>query len=232
LSICHIDHLVIAAPSLEVGANFVRRALGVIPQPGGEHSRMGTHNLLLRLGEAAYLEVISPNPAVPRPERSRWFELDEYDATAPPRLTAWVARTDDIRKTVVEMPEDMGHVEAMNRGDLEWLITIPSNGGLLLDGVAPALIQWPIGRHPASHLHDLGCNLLRLEAFHSEPTRVSELLNCLGLGDVVSVQSLPDGASGYLTAHIGTPTGPRTVSTPNRFERSRDASSLGQGEDR
>jgi hypothetical protein len=211
----------------------VRRTLGVIPQPGGEHSRMGTHNLLLRLGEAAYLEVISSNPAVPHPERPRWFELDEHDATAPPRLTTWVARTGDIRKTVAEMPEDMGHVEAMNRGDLEWLITIPSNGSLLLDGVAPALIQWPIGRHPASHLRDVGCNLLRLEAFHSEPTRVSKLFNFLGLGDVVSVQPLPDGAPGYLTAHIGTPTGPRTVSTPNnRFERSRGASSLGQGEDR
>ena len=211
MSICHIDHLVVAAPSLEVGANFVRQTLGVIPQPGGEHFRMGTHNLLLRLGEAAYLEVISSNPAAPHPERPRWFELDEHDAAAPPRLATWVARTDDIRKTVAEMPEDMGHVEAMNRGDLEWLITIPSNGSLLLEGVVPALIQWPIGRHPASQLRDVGCNLLRLDAFHSEPARVSKLFNCLGLGDVVSVQPLPDGAPGYLTAHIGTPTGPRTV---------------------
>ena len=180
---------------------------------------MGTHNLLLRLGEAAYLEVISCNPAAPHPERPRWFELDKLEATTPPRLATWVVRTDDIRMTVAEMPEDIGGVEAMNRGDLEWLITIPSDGNLLLDGVAPALIQWPSGRHPASQLRDVGCNLLRLEAHHCEPTRVSRLFNHLGLRDVVSVQPLPDGAPGYLTAHIDTPTGLQTLSTPvNQFD--------------
>jgi hypothetical protein len=76
---------------------------------------MGTHNLLLRLGEAVYLEVISANSAAPHPERPRWFELDEHDATVPPRLATWVARTDDIWKTVAEAPEDLGHVEAMLR---------------------------------------------------------------------------------------------------------------------
>jgi hypothetical protein len=35
--------------------------------------------------------------------------------------------------------KNMGHVEAMNRGDLEWLITIPSNGSLLLEVVSRAL---------------------------------------------------------------------------------------------
>jgi Glyoxalase-like domain len=194
----------------------VQQALGVIPQAGGEHSRMGTHNLLLRLGEASYLEVIAPNPAAPHPGRPRWFEIDEYDAGAAARLATWAVRTDDIRKTVAEMPEEMGPVEVMSRGDLEWLITVPSNGKLLLDGVGPALIQWPIGRHPASNLIDVGCRLLGLEVFHAEPARVFKLLKCLGMGDVVSVQPLPNGTQGYLTAHIGTPTGLRTVSTPKR----------------
>ena len=128
------------------------------------------------------------------------------------------------------MPEDMGNVEAMNRGDLNWLITIPSNGSLLYGGVVPALIQWPVGRHPSSLLRDLGCNLLRLEAFHSEPARIASLFNCLGLGDVVSVQPLPAGTPGYLRAYINTPTGPRTVSTPDhRLERSQAMSSAGGG---
>jgi hypothetical protein len=55
---CYIDHIVITAPDLEVGAEFVRQTLGVIPQSGGAHPRMGTHNLLLRLGDSLYLEVI------------------------------------------------------------------------------------------------------------------------------------------------------------------------------
>jgi hypothetical protein len=194
---------------------------------------MGTHNLLLRLGEAAYLEVIASNPVVPHPTRPRWFGLDEYDAAAPPRFATWVVRTDDIHKTVAEASEDMGPIEAMNRDDLEWQITIPPDGSLVLDGVAPALIQWPNGRHPASHLRDVGCNLVRIEAFHSEPARVARLFDCLGLRDVVSLQPLPDGVPGYLVAHISTPTGPRIVSTPNnRLERSRGASWASQGADR
>jgi len=55
-----IDHIAITAPTLEAGAKFVKNVLGVNPQKGGEHLRMGTHNLLLRLGDTTYLEVISP----------------------------------------------------------------------------------------------------------------------------------------------------------------------------
>lgn len=73
---CRIDHITITAPSLAAGAEFVSQTLGVLPQVGGEHPRMGTHNLLLRLGDALFLEVISPNPLVPAPARPRWFALD------------------------------------------------------------------------------------------------------------------------------------------------------------
>jgi hypothetical protein len=73
---CTIDHLTVTAPTLESGAEYVRRALGVTPGPGGQHPRMGTHNLLLRLGESAFLEVIAPEPGSCRPDRPRWFGLD------------------------------------------------------------------------------------------------------------------------------------------------------------
>ncbi|BBP54163.1 hypothetical protein PHLH3_37890 [Pseudomonas sp. St386] len=45
-----IDHLVIVATDLDTGCAFVTDALGVALQPGGVHSRMGTHNRLLHLG--------------------------------------------------------------------------------------------------------------------------------------------------------------------------------------
>jgi hypothetical protein len=176
---------------------------------------MGTHNLLLRLGEAAYLEVISSNPAADPPGRPRWFGLDEADSAAGPRLSAWVARTHDIRTAVAAAAEDLGPIETMNRGDLEWLITVAPSGIPLLDGVAPALIQWPLGRHPTSGLRDAGCRLVRLEVFHSKPVRVSLLLERLGLPDAVTVTPLPHGVRGYLAALIDTPNGPRGISTPN-----------------
>jgi hypothetical protein len=68
---CYIDHIIVTAPSLEIGAEYVRQILRVAPQVGGKHPRMGTHNLLLRLGNSLFLEVISPDPDAPSPERPR-----------------------------------------------------------------------------------------------------------------------------------------------------------------
>ncbi|MEW8437119.1 MAG: VOC family protein [Candidatus Thiodiazotropha taylori] len=41
---CFIDHITITAPTLEAGAGLVEKYLGLIPQKGGEHPRMGTHS--------------------------------------------------------------------------------------------------------------------------------------------------------------------------------------------
>src|SRR5437773_1637016 len=106
------------ASCLAAGVDFVRRTLGVMPQAGGEHARMGTHNALLRLGDSAYLEVIAPNPGAPKPQRPRWFGLDELAADAPPRLTTWAVRSPDIRAPVEAAEEALGTVEPMTSGDL------------------------------------------------------------------------------------------------------------------
>ena len=44
-----LDHLVVAAATLEQGCDWLESGLGVRPQPGGKHVAMGTHNALLRL---------------------------------------------------------------------------------------------------------------------------------------------------------------------------------------
>src|ERR1700737_3332136 len=124
----HIDHITVTAPSLAVGVEYVRQALGVVPQAGGEHPRMGSHNCLLKLGDAVFLEVISINPDAPPPSRPRWFELDQPDLNRYPRLAMWVARTNDIQAAVNASPVFAGDVEPMTRGRLEWLITIPKDG--------------------------------------------------------------------------------------------------------
>lgn len=212
-----IDHLVITAPSLDVGAAYVHDALGVSPQPGGEHVLMSTHNLLLHLGESTYLEVIAANPAAPRPTRPRWFALDRLAANAKPSLATWVARTGDIRAANEAASEQLGLIERMSRGALEWLITIPPDGGLPLDGVAPALIEWHSDAHPASHLEDYGLSLKKLELFHPYPERVLRLLESLAIDGPVVVEKsavvardAPDGVR--LVAHIETPLGLRTLS--------------------
>ena len=147
-----VDHLVITAPSLEVGAQWVYQTLGVRPQGGGEHPRMGTHNLLLRLGESVYLEVISPNPLAQKPQRPRWFALDELDSDTAVQLCTWVARTEDIHASIAACSVLPGEIEAMSRGTANWLISIPTDGRPVLDGAVPALIEWKTDVHPAEML--------------------------------------------------------------------------------
>lgn len=211
---CYIDHITITAPNLEVGAAFVQHTLGVMPQKGGEHPCMGTHNLLLRLGDALFLEVISPNPDAPRPDRARLFALDSLSADAQPRLATWVARTNDIQAVAAASSEALGQIEPMSRGALDWLITIPADGSLVLDGIAPSVIEWHGEPHPAAKLHDCGLSLVKLELFHPEPDRISVLLQSIKCQGPISVSPAGKGTSPYLVAHINTPKGLRMLSSP------------------
>ena len=57
-----LDHLVLGTADLEKGAFWLERFFGVTLSPVGQHLRMGTHNRLLSLGDACYLELISIDP--------------------------------------------------------------------------------------------------------------------------------------------------------------------------
>lgn len=214
MSVCQVDHIAITAPTLQVGADWVHEVLGVEPQVGGEHPAMGTHNRLLRLGPSAYLEVIAANPAVPPPQRPRWFDLDALTPDAQPRLRTWVARTDDIAASVAAAGEALGAVVPMRRGTLEWLITVPEDGKPPMGGVAPALVQWRDSQlHPAARLPDCGLSLRALELFHPRPHRIMALLQAMGVQGPVQVRRSAPGRGSSLTAHIDTPQGLRQLST-------------------
>ncbi|MGC3984610.1 MAG: VOC family protein [Pseudorhodoferax sp.] len=202
---CRIDHLAIAAPTLQAGSDTVFAQLGVRPQAGGRHARMGTHNLLLRLGEALYLEVIAVDPQAPAPARPRWFGLDALAPGAAPRLACWVARTDDIVGAAAAGP--LGEVLPMSRGTLDWRITVPADGSLPLGGAAPALIQWDTPAHPAAGLPDAGCTLVALELQHPEPARVQAVLDRLHLAEPGVALSLRAAAVPGLAAQVRTPQG-------------------------
>jgi hypothetical protein len=211
----HMDHLVVIAPSLEAGEEYVRQTLGVSLQAGGEHPRMGTHNYLLKLGEKLYLEVIAINPAAPRPDRPRWFQLDSPDPSRPIRLATWVARTDDIHAAATASPIPLGEVEPMSRGQMNWLITIPADGNLPLHGIAPTLIQWSSEAHPAAMLRESGCRLVRLEGFHPEARKIVSTLESIGFEGDFHISALPPDQKPYLVAHIRTPAGIRQLSAPD-----------------
>ncbi|OOZ37563.1 VOC family protein [Solemya velesiana gill symbiont] len=205
----HIDHLAVTCPTLEIGASYLLESLGVNPQVGGEHEKMGTHNLLLRLGSSTYLEVIAKNPNAPPPNPARWFSPDRLNKDAVPFLATWVVRTDDIQLSTESCSETLGSVEPMSRGDLDWLITVPNDGELIMGGVVPALIQWQSTVHPAERMENHGLSLLELKLHHPDPNRVSAMLESIGFEGPVSV--VDSTGQPYLQAVIETPSGVETL---------------------
>lgn len=208
---CTIDHLTVTAPTLESGADYVRRALGVTPGPGGQHPRMGTHNLLLRLGESAFLEVIAPDPGARRPDRPRWFGLDDPAVLREPRLAAWVARTQSLRDCPPDVLAVVGTIETMTRGAREWLITIPADGSLPMGGAMPMLIEWQSPREPAGRgLPESGCSLDMLAIQHPEKALAKALYASAGLVDSLRISA----GEVSLRANISTPQGVRFIGAP------------------
>ncbi|SRR6266567_2099044 len=212
---CQLDHLVVNSPTLAAGVEWVRASLGVTPQMGGDHQRMGTHNALVRLGDTTYLEVIAPNPVASVPDRPRWFELDRMAPDAAPKLATWVARTGDIQSAIADCSTDLGDIEPMSRGSLNWLITIPRDGSLPGGGVFPTLMEWRTLDHPAARLVDQGCALRLLELFHPTPGALQELLTSLGLAEAAVAHEIPPGERVHLVAHIETREGIRLLGSPS-----------------
>jgi hypothetical protein len=204
----HADHLVVTAPTLAAGIAYIERTLGVTPLAGGEHVRLGTHNALLKLGHGFYLEVIAINPAAPQAvSRARWFGLDQLSADRPPRLASWVVRTDDIGAAQAAVKVALGPIEEMQRGTLQWQITIPVDGRLVLDGLMPSLIQWHSSSHPTDNMPDLGCTLTSLEGFHPQARLISQQLQAIGLQSQVTMHVPAAGQMPHLLALIQTPSG-------------------------
>jgi hypothetical protein len=203
-----LDHLIVAAATLEQGEDYIEGKLGVRPQRGGKHVTMGTHNSLLGLGPRTYLEVIAIDPDGTAPARPRWFELDRpaMQATlrAAPRLLHWVARTSDIDVARGAAAIDPGPAHAHSRGAFRWRITIPDDGHLPGAGILPTLIEWPDAKHPADALPDLKLRIATLAAAHPEPAQMREALASLGLSETLQVTY---NATPRLAALVRTPRG-------------------------
>lgn len=203
-----LDHIVVAAETLEAGTAFVRARLGVDVPPGGRHETMGTHNRLMSLGGHQYLEIIAIDPDRPAPLRPRWFSLDEPAMRARlasrPRLIAWVARSAELAATVEACPADLGTVTDMRRGDVRWRMAVPGDGALREGGCLPLCIQWPGGLPPTGAMADPGCRLDRLSLVHPDPARLSALLAGIGVDGLAEIVH---GAGPSLRAAITRPDG-------------------------
>jgi hypothetical protein len=210
-----LDHIVVAAHTLDQGLAHVRSLLGIEVPYGGAHPWMGTHNRVLRLGDAVFLEIIAIDPDAPPPPRPRWFQLDDPAVQAElqiaPRLVTWVARTTDIARTAQACSRPLGAITPMQRGKLRWSITVPEDGALLDGGAMPMVLEWAEEVHPASRLQDFGCSLERLEVAHPDPAAYRRDLASIGAERHVAIHEAAPGVRPQLTARVRTPGGVREL---------------------
>lgn len=199
-----LDHLVIAAASLDAGSAWAEERLGVPASGGGRHVAMGTHNALWGLGNF-YIEVIAVEPGGARPERPRWFGFDDPGVQARlaqgPCLLTWAVAVDDIDAVRPPVPHDPP--QAFARDDLRWQVTLPAGAALPLAGAWPLTIQWTAGLHPAKRLPDQGLRLRRLEVSGAGAAAAQAALGTVA-GPVVFT---PGDSPAQLSASIETPAG-------------------------
>ena len=202
-----LDHIALGTADLKQGLATLKKIMGVdIPQ-GGKHPLMGTHNHVMRTGEAEFFELIAIDKEAPKPKRARWFTLDEpatqNHISSRPRALCWVVKTNDIEGLVKNSPIDLGEITTVTRGDLQWRLTVPKDGSLGEGGLLPAFIQWNDGPHPATKQQDCGVRIKQIHLTHPEPSRLYKNLKNL---HITHLAELHEGERA-LTFEVETPNG-------------------------
>ncbi|MGH7910663.1 MAG: VOC family protein [Candidatus Dormibacteraceae bacterium] len=197
-----VDHLVYAVPDLDAAVDALETRWGVRAAPGGQHRGRGTHNALLGLGGASYLEIIAPDPAQPETGAARPFDVTPGTE---PHLAGWASPApgiDERRTSAVAAGWDPGPAGDLSRLRpdgvlLAWRLT--PHPDLF---VVPFLIDWGTSEHPSvSAPRGVVLGELRIE--HPDPARIEAVLRALQIR--VPVEKAAEAA---LVARLETPRGP------------------------
>lgn len=222
-----IDHLVVMAANLEAGVAWCEATLGITPGAGGEHDKYGTHNRLFKIASPkyplAYFEIIAINPQADGAKRSklaRWFDMDnkavQKAVAQEPRLITFVASTDDLksaRHALRTQDIDRGQIvhasRKLNKGTLQWQITVREDGERLFNGCLPTLIQWgkpeatePLRLHPRNSLPRSGVTLQSITISHPSGPKLQAAYGAIGL-EGVAIET----GTANITATLQTPKG-------------------------
>lgn len=208
-----LDHVTIGAADLSQGAAHLHGQLGIDAPAGGQHTDMGTHNRVLRVGDGVFLELLAIDPAGTSPRRPRWFGMDDArqarKLTERPRPVGWVLSTSDVAASHAASRVDLGEILAMSRGARSWQITVPKSGITAFDGCFPSLIQWSEGPLPANGMSFLGPTLECVIVHHPQSDDLRAALDELGAEHLAEVKQdaephlafsfrMPDGSSRVL----------------------------------
>ena len=170
-----VDHLLIAAPDLELGRDYAEALFGARPVPGGVHPGQGTRNALLGLEDDMYIEIIAPDPEQPAD-----LPLSRYLAgQSRAALAWWCARCDDLEALGVTLREagiEAGSVDRWSRktpagGELGWRLMMPD--APMLGAALPFFIDWDdMAEHPSRHLPTIG-RMASFDIVHPEADRLA-----------------------------------------------------------
>lgn len=188
----HLDHIVLAAPTLGAGVTHFETLTGVRASLGGHHPEGGTENALASLGETTYLEILAPLPGTQ--VRSSWVEFCRASVT--PRILTFAMRAplplaEIARKEVAAGRPPTGPYDyGRRRADgmlLAWklLDLDPAPFGRAL----PFFIDWLDSEHP-SLTATPGARLASFEIGHPDPRGLSNRLRELGAD--VPVHAAPE----------------------------------------
>ena len=209
----HLDHLTVIAPSLAEGVAHVRACLDLDVPFGQRHGYMGTHNHLLQLGGAVYLEIVALDPEGRAPGRPRWFGLDDQAAVKRAwdegrRLRGWVARTHDIDAVLARGENIFGRKVALPFDDPTFDFAIPDDGSLPGDGAYPSIIDRRGKARSMATMADLGARLQAITLEGPDPATIQRLYGAFAIDTPPMVRP---GPTLRYRASIETPAGLREL---------------------
>lgn len=187
-----VDHILVGAGELEAGRAEIAHLTGVWPGAGGSHPQWGSHNALLALGPASYLELVALRPEAPAD--GPFGFLRTLKAVTP---IGWALATTDARRTrerlenagFILTPVVAGARERPDGSRLEWATFGFADRPFV--GSLPFLIEWAAGSiHPATDSPS-GCSLSRLRIHDPEIDVLSRLRDALGLDVEIEPATAP-----------------------------------------
>lgn len=208
-----LDHLTVIAPTLSEGVAHVRNCFGIDVPFGTRHAYMGTHNHRLQLGNSVYLEIVASDPEGVDPDRARWFGLDNQEKVRSEwdqgrRLRGWVANTEVLDSVLATHGAIFGDKVPLPSGDPDFAFTIPTDGALPFDGLAPSIIDhWGDASYVAS-IPDLGARLHSFTLECPDPSSIEALYRELAVEQPPVIVQAPKAR---YRALIETPNGLREL---------------------
>ena len=206
-----LDHIVVAAQTLEQGSEFLKEALGVEIPDGGRHDMMATHNKVMSLADDVYLELIAINSEMTLPDQPRWFGLDDpyvrASIQASPRLITWAVNSSNLQGLVESSKIPLGGIKNAQRNDLRWKVAISEDGRMPASGFMPLSIEWLTDFHPASRMQNLGCQFQSLTLFHPRKAWLANCLESIGAEQLATIEQINDDQIPYMVVTIESPNG-------------------------